>query len=109
MSCLQESQGRKDVLWRARFLHTHPQPRSLAKKLPRAVALPEGAVLVTVATLPHPCMPGPGVKVDWRKHLQMPLYPSGKKWANPAEQTPAHGFAFVFISQNEAVPVADSG
>lgn len=48
-------------------------------------------------------------RLSWRKHLQMPLYPSGKKWANPAEQTPAHGFAFVFISQNEAVPVADSG
>lgn len=48
-------------------------------------------------------------RLSWRKHLQTPLYPSGKKWANPAEQTPAHGFAFVFISQIEAVLVTDSG
>ena len=44
-----------------------------------------------------------------RKHLQMPLHQCGKKWANPAEQTTAHGFAFVFTSENEAVSVLDSG
>jgi len=35
----------------------------------------------------------------------MPLHQSEKKWANLAEHTTAHGFAFVLISENEAVSV----
>lgn len=33
----------------------------------------------------------------------------GGKWANPAEQTTAQGFAFVFTALNEAVSLLGSG
>lgn len=46
-------------------------------------------------------------QLSWRKHLQTPLHLPGKKQVNPAGQTTAQGFAFVSISQNEAVSDLD--
>lgn len=99
MNCLRECQGRKDMAG-VRLLHTPCYPRRLAKICSWVAALAQWPLLLTSA-----CQHPMSNKIYHRESTcKCPWISVGRgKRANPGEQTTAHGFAFAFISENEAV------